>query len=463
MKQYQKSLFIFRRDLRLEDNTGLLKACEVSEEVIPLFIFDPRQYDAKKNDYFSARGFSFLLDSLEELDEALKKRGSRLYVAKGVQEEIVGSLVSKNAIEGVFFNIDYTPFAQKRDARIKKIVEKEGASCTALNDLSLVPVEEIETNEGKSYSVFTPFMKKAMERDVPTPERNNFKNFFNGKLEGENTSLKEFIKKYRGDQMTGGGREEALSILRDLSFLKEYAYDRNIPSERGTSKLSPHLKYGTVSVREVYHDARKEVSTSHQFISELYWRDFYLHVSYSFPHVFKKSFLPWADEIRWRNNKKEFDAWKQGMTGVPIVDAGMRELLETGWMHNRARMIVASFLTKNLLIDWRWGEQFFAQELVDYDPSSNNGGWQWSASVGADPRPLRIFNPYTQAEKYDPDGVYIKKWVPELKDVDTALLTNGKEIDFSEYAPYPKPIASQKESYHRAREVYKQAKDDYKG
>jgi deoxyribodipyrimidine photo-lyase len=184
-----------------------------------------------------------------------------------------------------------------------------------------------------------------------------------------------------------------------------------------------------------------------------------MYIGHHFPHVFGKSFQVWGDQIKWENDKKQFTAWCNGATGVPIVDAGMRQLNETGWMHNRVRMIVASYLTKNLLIDWRWGERYFASTLIDYDPCSNNGGWQWSASVGADPKPIRIFNPYLQAREYDPKAIYMKQWVPELQSVDSALLVGGKEIDFSTHVPnYPSPLISQKESYHRARDVYKQAK-----
>jgi deoxyribodipyrimidine photo-lyase len=233
-------------------------------------------------------------------------------------------------------------------------------------------------------------------------------------------------------------------------------------SEDGTSRLSVHHKFGTVSIRETYW-AAKDAGVDQQFIAELYWRDFYLYISRHFPHVFGRSFLPWGDYLAWENDGEHFAAWREGRTGFPIVDAGMRQLNETGWMHNRARMIVASFLTKNLLIDWRWGERYFATQLVDYDPSSNNGGWQWSASVGADPRPLRIFNPYAQAQKYDPDARYIKRWVPELADVDVALLTDGKSRDFSAHVRYPAPIIDYAMSYRRAQEAYREAKRAYRG
>jgi deoxyribodipyrimidine photo-lyase len=262
----------------------------------------------------------------------------------------------------------------------------------------------------------------------------------------------------------GGGRKTGLKILKNNQYLKNYKHRRNIPSDEGTSRLSAHHKFGTISIRESYHMAKTHSGAGSHFISELYWRDFYMYIAYHFPVVFKKSFLPWAKNIAWLNDKKQFAAWCEGKTGVPMVDAGMRQLNKTGWMHNRPRMIVASYLTKNLLIDWRWGEKYFATKLVDYDPAQNNGGWQWSASTGADPRPLRIFNPYTQAVNYDSEAKYIKKWVPELAEVDTNKLTNGKTQDFSLLATknYPAPLVDQRESFHRTMKTFKIAKELYR-
>ena len=246
-------------------------------------------------------------------------------------------------------------------------------------------------------------------------------------------------------------------------YLNHYKERRNLPADHGTSRLSAHHKFGTISIRESYHLAKEHSGKGCHFISELYWRDFYYYIAYHFPLVFKQSFLPWAKYMEWINDKDQFTAWCQGKTGVPMVDAGMRELNHTGWMHNRSRMIVASYLTKNLLIDWQWGEQYFAQHLIDYDPAQNNGGWQWSASTGADPRPLRIFNPYTQATNYDPEAEYIKTWVPELKDVPNETLVDGKTQDFSSlFSDYPAPLVDQKESFHRANATYKAAKEKYK-
>lgn len=462
-KIYKKSLFIFRRDLRLEDNLGLLSLLEISEEVIPVFIFDPRQNDREKNKYFSEPAFQFLLYSLEELDEALKSKGSKLYVFNGQPEAVVESLINKDKIEAVFVNKDYTPFARKRDKEISDVCNKGRAVFERHDDITLSPIESIRTGQDKLYSVFTPFMKNAISFEVAKPRKNNFKNYFSAVLKTKTVPLSKF-KAATGeyDLALNGGRTEGLNLLKNTKNLTSYKDTRNLPSVEGTSKLSAHHKFGTISIRETFHQAAETLGAHSQYISELYWRDFYYYIAYHFPIVFKKSFLPWANYLDWENDKKKFQAWCDGKTGVPMVDAGMRELNKTGWIHNRSRMIAASYLTKNLLINWRWGEQYFASKLIDYDPAQNNGGWQWSASVGADPRPLRIFNPYTQATKYDPGADYIKHWVPELKNIEEKILTDGKTQNFNNLAPdYPAPLIDQKESYHRAHKIYKEAKQKY--
>jgi len=463
-KTYRKAVFIFRRDLRLEDNQGLLAALEAAEDVIPLFIFDPAQIDPQKNEYFSAPAFQFMLHSLQELNDALKERGSRLYTCENSQADIVESLITKDGVDAVFVNKDYTPFARKRDGAIADVCQQHDVFFARHDDCTLAHLEDIRTNQDKLYTVFTPFMKKAAEQDVPEPRKNNFSNYFSAALTTPTVALADYTIDI-GDRelILAGGRSEALEILRENDYLNQYQEKRNLPALKNTSRLSAHHKFGTISIRESYHMAKSARTNSDHFISELYWRDFYLYISYHFPQVFTKSFLPWAKHIEWVNDKKQFAAWCKGATGVPMVDAGMRELNHSGWIHNRSRMIVASYLTKNLLINWQWGEQYFAQNLIDYDPSQNNGGWQWSASTGADPRPMRIFNPYTQAQKYDEDAAYIKQWVPELRDVPDEKLTGGKTIDFSEYtAAYPVPLVDQTESFHRANDVYKAAKAAYK-
>lgn len=459
-KTYKKSVFIFRRDLRLEDNLGLLEALEKSETVVPVFIFDPRQIDRNKNSYFSEPAFHFMLSSLHELDQDLRARGSQLYCAYDQPDTWIKNLLEKDAVSAVYTNKDYTPFSRRRDKDIHEICQEYEVDFFRCDDCALSPLEEIRTNEDSIYTVFTPFMKKAASYDVSSPRKNNFSNYFSGEIVSKTVPLDTFAADIGSRELIlHGGRDEALHILHQATFLASYSEQRNLPARTGTSRLSAHHKFGTISIRETYHTAREHNPTHTQFTSELYWRDFYYYIAYHFPVVFKQSFLPWAQYITWQNNTQEFAAWCDGRTGVPMVDAGMRELNTTGWIHNRSRMIVASYLTKNLLIDWRWGEQYFAQNLIDYDPAQNNGGWQWSASTGADPKPIRIFNPYTQATKYDEQAEYIKQWVPELSEVNADILSDGNTQDFSTYnSNYPAPLVDQKDSYHRAKERYQAAK-----
>jgi len=460
----KKALFIFRRDLRLEDNLGLLTALEKSTVVVPIFIFDPRQINPVANDYFSPPAYDFMLASLRELDAALHARGSGLQIFSGDPAQLVHSLIVNDRIDAVYINKDYTPFARTRDKTIADVCVESAVTFTRHDDLTLAPIETIRTKEDKLYTVFTPFMKNAAGYEVPTPRKNNFSNYYSGKLKTPTSSLSDYTIDL-GDRtlLLSGGRTEALTIMRNNQYLKDYKERRNLPADHGTSRLSAHHKFGTISIRESYQMAKNHSGAHCHFISELYWRDFYYYIAYHFPVVFKKSFLPWANEMEWINDEEQFKAWCLGKTGVPMVDAAMRELNKTGWMHNRSRMIVASYLTKNLLIHWQWGEKYFAQNLIDYDPAQNNGGWQWSASTGADPRPLRIFNPYTQATNYDPEAEYIKKWLPELSAVPDSTFTDGKTQDFSQFASdYPAPLVDQKDSFHRANAAYKKAKERYK-
>lgn len=462
---YQKAAFIFRRDLRLEDNLGLLAALEQAETVLPCFIFDPKQVDRTQNEYFSEPAFQFLLNSLAELNDELKKHKSQLYIFHGDQAEVVDSLIAKDDVDAVIVNKDYTPFARTRDKAIADVCDKAEVPFERHDDLTLSSIETIRTGQDKLYTVFTPFMKRAMQEEVMAPQKNKASHYYAATLKTKTVKLSDFIANTDSmDLKIHGGRTEGLKILKNHSYLKNYKDRRNLPADtEGTSKLSAHHKFGTISIRESYKMACENAGQHSHFIAELYWRDFYYYIAYHFPIVFKKSFLPWAKNIKWVNDKKQFTAWCEGKTGVPMVDAGMRELNHTGWMHNRSRMIVASYLTKNLLINWQWGERYFATKLIDYDPAQNNGGWQWSASTGADPRPLRIFNPYTQAQKYDHDAAYIKKWIPELTDVPNAKLTDGKTQDLSELAPeYPAPLVDQKESYYRTMATYKAAKEVWK-
>lgn len=462
MARHTKSIFIFRRDMRLVDNAGLHYVLGESERVLPVFIFDPVQCDPKQNKYFSPKAFGFLLDSLEELDAALRRRGSHLYCYSGKSSEVLAMLLQKEKdVAAVYVNSDYTPFARKRDEALMQVCEKNGVAWNAYHDYTLAPVAEIHTQQGKPYSVFTPFYKNAVSFEVAPPLSSS--GAFVARANVPATVSLARMRVY-GEWATRGavrgGRSHGLRLLKDAAVVREYEKKRNTPEQDATSHLSAHHKFGTVSVRETYRAARSHAgSNAEAFIRQLYWRDFYYHIAWHFPQVFGKSFLSWGENMPWRTDADAFSAWKNGATGVPLVDAGMRELNETGYMHNRVRMVVASFLTKHLLIDWREGERYFAQKLIDYDPAVNNGSWQWAASVGADPRPLRIFNPYIQTKRYDPNAAYIHKHVPELRGVSAAVLANGKPQDVSLLASeYPAPIVEHRTAFLRAKEAFRQAK-----
>lgn len=410
-KLHQLSLFIFRRDLRLEDNTALIEACRDSTQVMPCFIFDPQQI--KQHDYFSPRAFAFMLQSLVELSEALKAKGGRLYIFEGKAEAVVGQLLSEQSIEAVYTNRDYTPFSSQRDKKIEQMVEGQGCLWVSSDDLLLHAPEEVHKDDGTPYTVYTPFMKRARKIDVLPTQRNRFDNYYTQPIKQHQASLlTQLMSQYDQDLFLPGGREAGKKRLLAIKELTAYKAERDFPALGKTSYLSAYNKFGVVSIREVYFYAAKHLGATSTFINELYWRDFYSHIAFHFPHVFGKAFQEKYQSLRWSTSQKNFEAWCAGKTGFPIVDAGMHQLNETGYMHNRVRMIVASFLTKDLHIDWRWGEKYFAQQLIDYDPAVNNGSWQWAASTGCDAQPyFRIFNPSLQEKRFDPKGDYIKKWL----------------------------------------------------
>ncbi len=455
---YKKVLFLFRRDLRLVDNTGLIQAFEKSEKVIPAFIFDTRQ--VKAHPYRSEPGLHFLYTSLKELDRNLRQKKSHLALWSGVAEEVLEGILRETGAEAVFVNSDYTPFSRKRDEGIKKLCEKRGISFYASHDTLLHPPGTVHKDDGKPYTVFTPFMRKSRTLSVDAPAEYG-PGTFSGTLFSGETSLSfldSLLPPKLPELRVQGGRKEGLKLLREACQLKNYSEIRNIPGVQGTSLLSAHHKFGTVSIRESYHHIAEALGVDHTFINELYWRDFFTHIAWFFPQVFGRSFHDRYDDLVWSKDTQHLTAWKNGVTGFPIVDAGMRELNTTGYMHNRARMITASFLVKDLHIDWREGEKYFAQKLVDYDPSVNNGNWQWAASTGCDAQPyFRIFNPWLQQKTYDPDAVYIKKWIPELRDV------SAKEIH-EWYKPkgtlfstdYPSPIIDHKAESAKAKMLYKE-------
>ena len=427
------SIFWFRRDLRLEDNAGLWKALKSGHPVVPIFIFDRNILD-KLEDKSDAR-VSFLHQRLKELQYQLKGMGSTLHVFYGTPAEAMNTLSQTYTVKGVFLNRDYEPYARERDEFVFNYWREHDVPMVGAKDHVIFEKNEVVKADGTPYLVFSPYgktwRKKLTDYHAKAyPNAKYFKHFFK----------QQPIAIPTLESMGFTGTEVSLPSSRvDESIIKTYDATRNFPAnEKGTTRLGLHLRFGTISIRSLLRQGLQHNDT---FVNELIWRDFFQMALYNFPESREKAIKPKYDRIVWENNEDHFKAWCKGKTGYPIVDAGMRELNATGHMHNRVRMIVASFLTKHLLIDWRWGEAYFAQKLLDFDLASNIGGWQWASGSGLDAAPyFRVFNPTAQMEKFDKDLRYIRKWVPEL---DSHL--------------YPKPIVEHKWARERCLERFKEA------
>jgi len=450
-QKFKTSLFIFRRDLRIEDNTGLIFALKHSQVVIAAFIFTDEQI--KHNPYRSDRSLRFMLESLEDLRTKIEEKGGKLFFFQGSPHEVVDKCVSSIGIEAVVFNKDYTPYSRKRDSAIEHVCKKYKIHCYSFDDALLHPPEETLKKDGTPYTVFTPYFRNASKLEVALPTPNKHTNYFSGKIPfAHESSPLACLTKDLPVNAIKGGRAEAISLLSKLSSLEEYSTLRDFPEKQFSSHLSPYLKFTICSVREVHLAICKKLGPHHDLIRSLYWRDFFTMIGFFFPHVFTGCFHQKFDALDWSYDKSAFARWCEGTTGFPIVDAGMRQLNATGIMHNRVRMIVASFLTKDLHIDWRWGEKYFAQKLLDYDPSLNNGNWQWAASTGCDAQPyFRIFNPWSQQEKFDPDCIYIKQWIPELKNLSSKEIHNPEPKD----ADYPAPMLCHATESRKTLSMYK--------
>ncbi len=452
MPKFRRSLFIFRRDLRIEDNTGLREAMDLSDEVLPCFIFDPRLADPER-EYFNSNAFQFLIESLDDLRKQFESKGGTLYIFSGLPEDIISKLNDKIGVDAVFINRDYTPFSRRRDKSIDLACKAFNIQLLDFHDSLLTQPGTVLTRKGKPYSVFSQFYREASKRKIPLPSTIQDAGFYTGDPDVDQVEDPSKLLPARNEQLFAtGGRQNALKVVEDLSQFEDYDELRDYPSISGTTGLSAHNKLGTVSIRELYHSLKEELGTGHTLIRELYWRDFFTHIAFHYPHVFKHAFREKFEKISWDYDRPGFGAWCSGDTGFPIVDAGMRELNETGYMHNRVRMITASFLVKDLHLDWRWGERYFASKLVDYDPCVNNGNWQWAASNGADSQPFfRIFNPWLQQRKYDPECKYIKKWVPELSEFKPKAIHALEKAELPEDAAYRRPMVDH--SVERARSL----------
>lgn len=425
------NIFWFRRDLRVDDNKGFFEALNSNKPVLPIFIFDENIIqDLPKDD---AR-VSYIHDRLTVIDNELQKFGKKLAVFHGKPLAILEKLVAENAIESIYTNHDYEPYAKKRDSEITELLASKNVQFRTFKDQVIFEKSEVVKDDQTPYVVFTPFSRK-------------WKSLFN------TTKLEHF----ESEKLLANVADHDYSFLslKDIGFetsnikvaavntseqlIRNYEDTRNFPALSGTSMIGTYLRFGAISVRKIVAKAASEERET--FLNELIWREFFMQILWHFPHTNTKSFRPKYDAIKWNNNESEFQKWCEGKTGYPFVDAGMRELNATGHMHNRVRMVVASFLCKHLLIDWRWGETYFATKLLDYEQSSNVGNWQWAAGSGVDAAPyFRIFNPTEQVKKFDKNLVYIKKWVTDLEKFN-----------------YPEPIVEHKFARERCLRVFKEA------
>ena len=441
------SIYIFRRDFRVYDNTGLIECIKNSVKVYPIFIFTPEQI--KNNPYKSNNAVMFMIESLKELNKEIN-----ITFCYGDYMKVIKSIVKNNNINNIYTNIDYTKYGIKRDKDIDKWCKKNEVNFCMYHDICLYKPGIVKTGSGKVYQKFTPFYNTCLKLNIEKPKRVVIKNIKNSKTKYE-INMKKINSFYEENDNINvhGGRKEAIKILRTIDKHKSYGNTRNLlPIE--TTHLSAYIKFGCLSIREVFYTMKENLGLKHDLIKQLIWRDFYYHLGYGFIERFRKSLKEKYDNIEWVNNQTLFKKWKEGKTGYPIVDACMRQLNETGYMHNRGRLIVASFLIKNLQINWEWGEKYFAQQLVDYDVLVNNGNWQWVSGSGADSQPyFRIFNPWTQSEKFDKECEYIKYWLPELEAIENKHIHQWEKY-YNEDV-YIKPVIDYKKSREITLKMYK--------
>jgi deoxyribodipyrimidine photo-lyase len=469
-------LFWHRRDLRISDNVGLAMARQRSAKVIGVFCLDPLILE--RDDVAPAR-VAYLMGSLRSLQERHAQAGGQLLLLQTDPKQGIPNLAKVLDAKAVFFNYDVEPYAHERDRAVISALNQAGIEVKTFWDQLLHSPEEIKSGSGTPYTVYSPFWKNwsSKPKADPVPDLANVEPLTEGELEHAKQvstialpTAKDLGYVWNNPLMLDPGEKAAQERLEEFcaAAINQYQEQRNFPAQPGTSLLSAALKFGGIGVRKVWaatvdamERSRSEETQDNIRVwrQELAWREFYQHALYFFPELAEGAYRKVLKSFPWENNETYFQAWCEGRTGYPIVDAAMRQMNETGWMHNRCRMIVASFLTKDLLVDYRLGEKYFMQRLYDGDLSANNGGWQWSTSSGMDPKPLRIFNPASQAKKFDPDGEYIREWLPELRSVETENLISGK-IDKSDRdrAGYPKPIVDHSVQQRKFKECYQQQK-----
>lgn len=454
----KNGLFIFRRDLRIVDNNALYNACNDCDSVYCCFIFTPEQISSK-NLYKSDNAIQFMVESITELMKEINNVNGRLMILYGDNNKVISEVIDKFNINAIYFNRDYTPYALLRDNSIKELCRENSIVCNEYQDYYLYEPGIIRSGAGTYYKKFTPFYNKALKIKVDNPIRTNLK-----KLKVKyatlkhSTTLDDIKSKYyisNNNTLIIGGRTNALKQLKNTKHTQQTYDQMRNNLNHNTSLLSAYIKFGCISIREVYHFFKNTFGLSSEIMRQLIWRDFYAHVLFAYPNVLDKNY----NKIKWIKNKMYLDKWCSGTTGYPVIDACMRQLNTTGWMHNRGRLITSCFLVKTLLIDWREGEKYYATKLIDYDVASNNGNWQWISGTGVDTMPyFRTFNPWTQSEKYDTDAKYIKKWIPELNGVESKDIHNWNiKCSETKYKTidYPKPIVDFSEQRVKSLELYR--------
>jgi len=421
---YENGLFIFRRDLRIVDNNALNMIQTQCKNIFTIFIFTPEQVTSS-NSFKSDNAVQFMIESLEDLSKEIQQKGGHLYTFYGENTKIVRQCIKTLDIQYVAFNLDYTPYSLKRDKDIIDLCDREKVAVETNEDYYLHPPGTILNGSAETYKKFTPYYQAAMKKAIQPPS--SYKKIHFSKTTKQLTNLISLssamtkFTKINPAILVHGGRKDAVQCLKTAVKTQSHYSKTHNDLEKPTTQLSAYIKFGCVSIREVWHSFH----SNRDLVRQLIWRDFYANILFSFPYVLGHPMKQSYNHLHWHKNTKWLNAWKTGNTGFPVVDAGMRQLNATGYMHNRARLITSSFLIKVLLIDWQDGEKYFAQHLTDYDPASNNGNWQWGASTGADSQPyFRIFNPWLQSKEYDPNAEYIKKWIPELQEVPPKIIHN---------------------------------------
>ena len=459
MTKFENGLFIFRRDLRIIDNNGLNLLSGMCNNLYTIFIFTPEQVTGQ-NKYKSNNAVQFMIQSLANLASEIEKRGGKLYTFFGHNDDVIYYCVDQWKINIVGFNIDYTPYARERDAAIVALCERKQTYVIYDYDYYLLEPDQVLNGSGETYQKFTPYYISALKKVIQKPAREKTIHFAS-KTDGPakyKITLGHAAAKFTKPNpniLVHGGRTEALRVLHEAVKLQAHYSKTHNDLFKPTSLMSAYLKFGCISIREMYYAFKGNVA----LVRQLYWRDFYANILLAYPRVLGKALKPNYDKIKWHYNARYLDAWKNGETGFPVVDACMTQLNTTGYLHNRGRLIVASFLVKTLLLDWREGERYFAQQLTDYDVASNNGNWLWIMGGGADSQPwFRIFNPWEQGKNFDPECEYIKKWLPTLSELPPKVIhTWATEYQNNKQVKYWKPICDYAEQKQLANQMYSHA------